>query len=353
MKLIAPINRLLLFSFLIVSIFFLFHEVIWQNVYIISNSDLLYVPSFTRDFSEGIYNWKLWVLPPAPSFFPDLFFSFIVSFISSNLVVSNTIYGTLFAIVLIFSTTSIFRLTDEFFSFEQIVRVVTLGYALFFFILSFYPKDIGLFLVPSYHGSSFLFSIILYSLIFKTNKKNKKYLFFLISVLAIMSDKQIFYTFYFPFIVTSVIMRNDSTEKYYLKTSVYLIISFLIAALVLKILSLLGIFQIPTIPIWTEFKKNVFQLKVIQNIQLSLPEMRNYFIDFYGDKFLLFCLFFFSIGFNLYYSLPISKAQYGIRFLSQIILWIYFFSIFSQMFFGIWGGFPSRNRRCAGWTFRR
>lgn len=339
MKSIAKVNIVVLIFILFASIFFLLNRVIWQNLYLFSNSDLLYLPSFVRDFWEGIYNWRLWVLTPAPYFFPDLALFFLISFFTSNLFLSFFFYAIAFSSLLIFSISSVFRITEEFFSFARIVKAVIICFALWFALLSRYPEDIGLFLLPSYHASSILFALLLYSLVFKTNTRRGILLFVIVSTLAIISDSQIVYTFYLPFLFASFTLRASAMEKYYFKTIVYFLLSFLLATIILKLLSTFGVFQIPNIPVWTELKKNIFQMKGFENIIKILPDVVQFFKDFYTDKLIFFLLFLISIGFNLYYSFQFSHAKFGVRLFSRFVLLLYFFSLFSQMFFGIWSGF--------------
>ncbi len=339
MKSNAKVNIVVLIFILFASIFFLLNRVIWQNLYLFSNSDLLYLPSFVRDFWEGIYNWRLWVLTPAPYFFPDMVFFFLMSFFTCNLFLSFFFYSIAFALLLIYSISSVFRITEEYFSFARIAKAVTLSFALWVALISRYPEDIALFLLPSYHASSILFALLLYSLLFKTNTRRGILLFVIVSTLAIISDKQIIYTFYLPFLLASFTLRTSTMEKYYLKTIIYFVLSFLFATFILNLLSVIEIFQIPSIPVWTELKKNIFQMKGIENINKIFPEVVQFFQDFYTDKLIFFLLFLISIGLNLYYSFQFSKAKFGIRLFSRFVLFLYFFSLFSQMFFGVWGGF--------------
>ncbi len=339
MRSIARINVILLFFILIASIFFLVNTVVWQNLYIYSNSDLLYLPSFFRDYWEGVYDWKLWVLTPAPYFLVDFFVFFIASFFTSNLFLSFLVYAICFSSCLILATSYMFRLTEEYFSLERIIKAVTLCFALWFALLSRYPEDIALFLFPSYHASSILLSIILYSMLFQTTTKKRIALFLIVSTLAIASDKQIVYTFYLPFFFASFSLRGSSMEKYYLKGFIYFIISLLFSGAIFKLLSILEIFQIPNIPIYIEIKKNILQMKVIENINQSTPEFVQFLQDFYSDKFPFFLLLIVSVALNAYYSFKVSDAKFGVRLFSRFVLLVYFFSIFSQVFFGIWGGF--------------
>jgi len=62
MKFLSRINLFILACILISSNFILVNQSVWQNFFIYTNSDLLYLPSFFRDFWEGDYNWRLWVL---------------------------------------------------------------------------------------------------------------------------------------------------------------------------------------------------------------------------------------------------------------------------------------------------
>lgn len=338
MYLIRKINLLLILGILIASVFFLVNRVIWQNLFVFSNSDLLYIPSFLKDFWEGHYNWQKWTLPPSPYLFPDLFISFIISFFSSSLFFLFFIYSVLYSFALVFFIAAIVKLTDQYFSFIRILRATSLFMTLWLALISRYPEDLGLFIFPSYHGGSFLLGLVLYLLIFKISDKKKVFLFIFLSTFAILSDKQIIYSFFIPFIMAGFVLRASSNENYSLKSFLYLLTSLLLSSLILKILLALNIFAIPTIPIWKEIKLNILELKAIQNIKETYPIVKLFFVDFYLDKPLLFILFCVSIPLNVYNSLKISKNKFEIRFFSLYVLFVYFSLIFSQMFFGVWGG---------------
>ena len=80
-------------------------------------------------------------------------------------------------------------------------------------------------------------------------------------------------------------------------------------------------------------------MKVIANTKHILPELQLFFYDYYLKKLILFLTLLISVGLNIYYSIEKFESRIDIRLFSRFVLLIYFFSILSQMFFGVWGGF--------------
>lgn len=339
MKFLSRINLFILACILISSNFILLNQSVWQNFFIYTNSDLLYLPSFFRDFWEGDYNWRLWVLTPAPYFFPDAFLFFFTSIFSKNLFISFFIYSILFSFSLIISISLLFSLSLEFFSFSRIIKGVTLCIPLWLILISNYPEDIALFLFPSYHSGSILISIFLFFLSFKLFNRVNVFTFILISTLALASDKQLIYNFFFPFLFSLITIKDYRLEKKYLKVFIYFIFGLAFSSATLKILSHYNIFQIPTIPIYSEIKKILFQFKIIENVKIAMPEIIQFFKELYLDKLPLFILFLLGTALNIYYSFTVSIKNKVLVLYSRYVLFLYLFSILSQAFFGIWSGF--------------
>ena len=339
MKFIQKLITFFLFFAFVVSIYLLIYRGIWQNLYIYTNSDLLYIPSLVKDFWEGFYDWRLWVLTPAPYLFPDIIIFLFISYFTSNLYLSFFIYGLVFALSLIYTVVSLIQMNQAHVSTIDIYKAAIYYFTLFFSILAFFPEDIGLFLFPSYHTSSILFSLFLYVILLKTRTRIRIFLFIIISTLAVLSDKQILYTFYFPFLIASFSLKSKINNKIHWKCLLFFLMSLVFSSLILKLLSAFDIFQIPSIPIMAELKKNILQMKVIANTKHILPELQLFFYDYYLKKLILFLTLLISVGLNIYYSIEKFESRIDIRLFSRFVLLIYFFSILSQMFFGVWGGF--------------
>lgn len=339
MKLIQKLITFFIFVAFVVSIYLSIYRGIWQNLYIYTNSDLLYIPSLVKDFWEGFYDWRLWVLTPAPYIFPDIIIFLLISYFTSNLYLSFFIYGLVFALSLIYTVVSLIQMNQAHVSTIGIYKAAIYYFTLFFSILAFFPDDIGLFLFPSYHTSSILLSLFLYVILLKARTRIRIFLFIIISTLVVLSDKQILYTFYFPFLIASFSLKSKINNKIHWKCLFYFLTSLVFSSLILKLLSFFEIFQIPSIPIMGELKKNILQMKVIANTKHILPELQLFFYDYFSRKFILFLTFLISLGLNIYYSIEKFESRIDICLFSRFVLLTYFFSILSQMFFGVWGGF--------------
>ncbi|HNC01463.1 MAG TPA: hypothetical protein PLS71_24685, partial [Leptospiraceae bacterium] len=225
-----------------------------------------------------------------------------------------------------------------YFSFQRILRVTTFFIAFWIILVSNYPEDLALFIFPSYHGSSFIFGLIFYRIIFQIDNINKIIAFILLSGLVISSDTQIVYTFYIPFLLTSIFLKSALPEKLYIKVFIYFVVSFVVGSFFLKLLGSINIFSVPSIPVWKEIKMNIFQLKILENIRNITPVVKVYFMELYSDKILFFYLLIVSVPLNLYYAFKKTEVKTELRFFSLYVLLVLFVSIFTQMFFGIWGG---------------
>ena len=338
-KYLTRINILFLVFFLGSSIYFLINRSIEQNFFIYSNSDLLYLPSFFRDYWEGAYNWKLWVLTPAPYFFPDAFVFFLASIVNHNLYLSFFLYALFFSVLLIFSTSLLLGLFLDKISLLNIVHGVTLCLPFWLILISYYPEDIALFLFPSYHSSVILISLLLYFLFVKMKNHLNSFYFILISSLTLMSDKQLIYTFFFPFFFAMLTMRDYRSQRNHYKVLLYFLFSLVISSIFLKILSYFSIFQIPGIPILTETKKILFQFKIVENVKLAMPEILQFFKEFYSNKLPIFILFLIGTALNIYYAFSFFIKNNVLNLYSRYVLFLYLFSVLSQAFYGIWGGF--------------
>jgi hypothetical protein len=67
--------------------------------------------------------------------------------------------------------------------------------------------------------------------------------FILISTLALASDKQLIYNFFFPFLFSLITIKDYRLEKKYLKVFIYFIFGLAFSSATLKILSHYNIFQ--------------------------------------------------------------------------------------------------------------
>lgn len=79
-------------------------------------------------------------------------------------------------------------------------------------------------------------------------------------------------------------------------------------------------------------------MKAIANTKHILPELRLFFYDYFSKTYFISNI---SNIIRVKYLLFDKKfeSRIDIRLFSRFVLLIYFFSILSQMFFGVWGGF--------------
>lgn len=199
------------------------------------SSDCLTLPSIFKDLFIDGHPINGWNLNPAPNFFPDMGFYFLLMAITKSVPVSSFLFSIIqfFAIVWLFYKCSIYIKKEN--------QTIILSLALLIFPLFLYVRfHFGfyfsfLILTNSYHNGAFVLTLLSLLISFKYLVQTRPmYLFwlFVIGVLAIVSDKLFVFYFIIPFSIALIIAYALNRNFKHIKL---LIICFLAGAIGLLI----------------------------------------------------------------------------------------------------------------------
>ncbi len=184
-----------------------FSRMIPTDFDIFFNSDMLYLPSLYRDLFVDHNSFKGWNLSPSPAFFPDMTLYFAGMFLFHDFIVVSMVFGLVqYAGILLLMA----------FIFKMIIPQRPLFYAsastvimMLFLFASAINKDFlfTFFLVSNtFHTGAFVMALICLAFTFHYLKyrRNASLVFiFLLSIVAIISDRLFIIMFLAPFIIIS------------------------------------------------------------------------------------------------------------------------------------------------------
>ncbi len=211
-KPILPVVSALVCLTILLCYFGMFNEIDFSIYF---SSDCLYLPSIYRDlFVEG-HSIDGWNFNPAPNFFPDMGFYFLLMAITNDFITASF----LFSIIQFFVIIWLFYKLSQFFKCGD--KVYTLSFLLLLFPLFLYVYfHHGLYfsfivLTNAYHNGAFVMALIalLFSFLFiKQNRHAYLFAVFLTGILAIISDKLFVIYFIVPFslaLIASLIANRN------------------------------------------------------------------------------------------------------------------------------------------------
>lgn len=201
------------------------------NIGYFFNGDSLYLPSVYRDLFVDGSGLQGWHFNPAPNFFPDMFFYFILMFVcGNNFIISSFLFGVIQYFLFLYLLTRLFKLIAP--------NKSTKFYALIYFIPTLFMLGVfylnhsymmGYFLVSnSYHTGAFIMALLGFlltlHLYYGKSLANAIILFFLV-FLAVVSDKLFLAGFVAPVLFSSVFLIKKYTRITLMVMSVTLISS--------------------------------------------------------------------------------------------------------------------------------
>ncbi|MBE7412064.1 MAG: hypothetical protein L6Q54_05510 [Leptospiraceae bacterium] len=328
-------QKYFLFLFLVFQIYIVSTNSSVKNLEIDSNSDLIFPISFFTDIENGT-SIKNWALPPAPSFFPDLFLFYIAWKITGGLIhFSFFIYVAFFECILFLSLFYLLKNSNQKTKAQD--NNITLNRIFgFFFSLNivflFSPSQFSLFLLPGYHGFVVAFGCFLSIAIFL---KRKYAIVSILSFLFIFSDGQIILQCIIPALI--VLSWNFWNKKISKKDFFLMVIAILSGWIFSNIFHLLlkklSIFQIPEVPFFSIFKSIIQKKLILSNFQSVMNFIKSEWITNSKET---FWMIFFCFYFVLLIFLPSNwKKNKNLTFLIFISILC---TNFVQFFFGVWGG---------------
>jgi len=330
--------RILLPLILIFQLYLVSMNATYQNIELDSNSDLIYPISFFLDIQNGV-DISNWVLPPAPSFFPDLFLYFIAWKISSGLIyLSFFLYALIFEFILFLCLFLLLRNSNMDDARHRPINDPILQIMIFLFFINELmlssPSRFALFLFPGYHGFVVAFGIFLTIAI---NFRNGWILFavFLFTFLFSISDGQAILQSIIPCIAILIVIhfRKKTLKRKSLLLMLCIIAGLAFAIMANSLLRRYGLFQIPEVPFTSLLKSIIKQNKALINFATVFGLIRNEFIS--NSKNLLWIAYaVFYMGAFLFFPSQFKKN----KTFFYILMLSVFFANFVQFFFGVWGG---------------
>ncbi len=174
------------------------------------NSDSLQIASMYKDLFVDNNSINGWGLSTSASFFPDMFFYFLLNFIFGSFIKATIYYGFLQIIILTFLLNRIYRLVNPSLP-ESLTTISILLLSLFFLCNILFGYNLYAFLLISnnYHVGTFNCALLSYWLLllyFKNNKSIYLILLFVVLFLAQISDRLFLVLFYLPVVSIIVIV---------------------------------------------------------------------------------------------------------------------------------------------------
>ncbi|MDX1960024.1 MAG: hypothetical protein SFU98_15765 [Leptospiraceae bacterium] len=298
----------------------------------LANSDLLYVPVFVEELFQNPKILSTWVLPPAPSFFPDIIlFSFSRVF-TKHLGINLFLYSLTFNSLLLFSLLKLKEIFQNRKNHQSDISYSALFFSFWILLISTHPNELSLFFFPSYHGSVIL--LLIFS-IFSIFHKQKFALLGILFYLFYISDKHSLVIFLFPIILIIFLDKKN----FNLKSKIYLLSTLLLIVMLgnqtLKFLKNNSIFYIPEISLQQAFRNNLSFVQLKNNIFLTFPLALDFFLTLFQSYLFFFIFFFSALLYSIIFFKNFSEKQ---RLILLVLLFSLFASISSQIVLGFWVG---------------
>ncbi|WP_317899708.1 hypothetical protein [Aurantibacillus circumpalustris] len=173
------------------------------------SSDALYLPSIFKDLFIDGNDMSGWHFNPAPNFFPDMIFYFLLMFLVKNFIYASFLFALIQYIFLAFLFVRLFKLVSQSNSSYYTLVIYSL---LSFFILEFFffSQDfwyVFYLIVNSYHTGAFIITLLCLVLSFKYIRDHKiiwPILITVIGFLMIQSDRLFILLYCVPICLTSL-----------------------------------------------------------------------------------------------------------------------------------------------------
>jgi len=172
------------------------------------NSDILYFPTLFKDLFIDHYRPEGWYIPGSPGFFPDMLLYFIIMSIVGSPVLSSCIYSIVqFTLIMVLFNILIRQVLQEWnlylltVSNLMFILIVLVGIAGRSYLITFHV------LSNTYHLGAFvnaLFALIFSFYYIRFNKNKYLYFLFVISLVAIVSDRLFMTLYTIPFLIALV-----------------------------------------------------------------------------------------------------------------------------------------------------
>ncbi len=182
------------------------------------NSDTLYLPSLFVDVFENGNSISDWNLNPAPNFFPDMFFYFILMKLTGSLLVSSFLYSILQIIVINLLFLRLLKRLEL--NYHQLMVFANLGLSLFALVELISDDFLFVFYIlsNSYHTGSFVLSLIALNSVFgylKSSQITYLILLFFTCLLGYISDQLFVIGFVIPFVFSFMyyVLKTNSKKS--------------------------------------------------------------------------------------------------------------------------------------------
>jgi hypothetical protein len=216
-KPILPLISALVCLTVLLSYFGMFKELDF-SVYF--SSDCLYLPSIYKDLFIDGHSLNGWNFNPAPNFFPDMVFYFLLMAITNDFITASFLFSIIqfFVIIWLFYKLTLF--------FKRGDNVLTISFLFLLFPLFLYVYfHHGIYysfivLTNAYHNGAFIMALIalLFSFLFiKQNRYAYLFAVFFTGILAIVSDKLFVIYFIVPFSLALIAILIANRNLRYFK----------------------------------------------------------------------------------------------------------------------------------------
>ncbi len=271
------VNRLFfLLSYLIIGILVVsfFSVAMDINHVVFMNSDTLYMPTIYKDLFEdgnGVLGWNF---NSAPNFFPEMLLYMIVRFFSGDFLTANVVYGVVQVWLILGMVNLIFKSLVP----KRHLVISTFANLLFSlcFLMVHYARiiDIPFYLTTTaYHTGAFILQLAAMYLIlelYKTYDRSKAILLFILSVLAVVSDKLFVFYFSLPALIFALLHYLNKDKRMVIRFTFLSIAPVFFGVFIFRLL------KWSKIILFTSPNRNIG----IQGSLDSLSVMKGQFIDY-------------------------------------------------------------------------
>ena len=306
-------------------------------------SDALYLPSVYKDIVIDGNSVQGWTFNPAPNFFPDMLFFFILMGLTSNFVTAAVLFSTIQYFVIIALFYIIFRKISDISS-----HLFSVSMYLFAFILLYFLVDNDFFnsfmlMTNAYHNGMFVVSLVCVILSINFFKKESWAALigiFILSAIMLPNDRLFFFGYICPMIFTLFVLLIAKYDKRkILKLTLVCVLSFLLGMVILDKFKHNPIFTL------TSPHQNLTLEGIASSWNVFFSQMKIYLFEF-SFKTLTLILSIISYILTIYYcitefiTIKQKKREISLFFIFQLfVLFFILLVLFAPIVNGNYLGF--------------
>ncbi|MCT4581202.1 MAG: hypothetical protein N4A35_07275 [Flavobacteriales bacterium] len=241
------------------------------------NSDTLYLPSIYVDLFEHHNHFKDFNLNPAPNFFPDMGFHFVLMKLLQS---DFKLVALVFAIFQVFGIVVLLDRIGQLLAMPRSIKVLGIGLLFLFFLPAVFSNDFLFsfyFIINSYHLGSFILALWLVVLLYQIEHWFSTLLYTALVFVGVISDKSLIVNFVVPLILVGIVflILNGKEKQINLKKGMlYAVIGSLLGFAFLKLNKELEWLSIPHTDIDPTWEK------IVASVQLFFKQTLKYLMDF-------------------------------------------------------------------------